>query len=516
MNKTVFKWFSLVVLFVLLVSCGSADFKNLDSATNTTKGNDETGGDPTMFGVAFPTDLAISSPFAAVTGQSVSAGKSVLASSNVKLVKAYTERREEIDNMLRGEGPEDCKFNVDIFKLPPQVNCYGPKIRFYNHPDGGVSGVLPIGDTGIWTENNFDASGDTGEACAAAKINSLVADVAAKVDTAIDMFSGMFCMARVEKRDSLPERGEEVDLRDGLEAVAQGVGVSVSEARVERHDEDMDGGRPVYRSRIAAAVLKMGKSAVLDINLEHVPLDDNNNAYKGKLWYTIKDESGISGGIRQIAYSITYSKNDDGMLKYSVTSANYYSTKINPFDEKYDIAANGQWSGNFNLGTYEIDTENGRGTFSFAWQAGPFDGNTRTVVADSECAYFGYGPAVQGGRAGSIDGFICNWAGPGSEPFGMKRVLPLVQRQCMTLDRESGKFVSDSEFLNIKYAPTNSCDVDENSGWEFMFYADANEPIPDEITSNDKNEAGVYPNTLLDIREMEMKIVPPAPVGDVR
>ena len=79
----------------------------------------------------------------------------------------------------------------------------------------------------------------------------------------------------------------------------------------------------------------------------------------------------------------------------------------------------------------------------------------------------------------------------------------------MTLDRQSGKFVSDSRFSNIKYAPTNSCDVaDAFPDADFVFHATP--LIPEDILSNDKNEPGEYTNELLDISDMD--IVPPEPL----
>ena len=534
MNRNIIKLMGLAIMVIALISCGGASFSggygagdNQSGAVAGGEGEEEVdsseGGE---LPAAFPADLAISSPFVASSDSSSSVSQSV-AAKNVKTIKSYTERKKEIGYMLSGTKKADCAVNVDIFKLPPPVNCYGPRVKFQNHPDGAAFGSeLPIGDTGIWAENNFTSEGDTGEACAAAKLNSLVADAAAKVDTAIDFFAGMFCMAKVEGRDELPDAGESIDLRTSLEGAASSASVAVSDARVERLEDSADS-RPVYRSSITADTLDGGKPAALDIKLRHIPLNDDNTKYTGRLWYTIKDKNGrLMGGtpncgfkkVEQIAYSIIYSKGSDGKLKYSIRSASYCSADANPFDEENNVDTKmKKWSGNFNIGTYVVDTADGTGTYSHAWQAGPGDGHTRTIVAEiaedrddiSGCAYFGYGPEVRDEAVGSIDGFICNWAGPGSEPFGMKRVLPLVQRQCMTLDRQSGKFVSDSRFLNIKYAPTNSCDVaDAFPDADFVFHATP--LIPEDILSNDKNEPGEYTNELLDISDMD--IIPPEPL----
>lgn len=510
-------------LITILASCGSGANFDLADEQATTQGETQQGaggqdgaiGSNGDLNKAFPADLAITSPYS--VSKDATTGKALGAS---QVLTSFSERKAEIDNRLNGTEGSECAFNIDIFKPAMPVNCYGPRIKYYNHPDGGGYGILPIGDTGIWMENNIDENGDTGEACAAAKLNSLVADVASKVDAAIDMFSGMVCMARVEEKDELPERGTSEDLRGSLSVAAEGAGVVVAEAAVKREADDADG-NAVYRSKISAA-LKTGKFARMQINLMHVPLNEENTAYRGKLWYVISDEKGklaggtpncSQGGIRQIAYSITYAKNEEGLLKYDIKSASYCNSQAEPFDADHNVDAIGEWNGNFNLGSYEIDTEKGTGTYSFAWQAGPMDGFARTVVADQECAYFGYGPAVREEEAGTIGGFICNWAGPGSEPFGEKTLLPKVQRQCMTLDEESGKYVSDSARLNIKYAPSLSCDIkDANPDRKFVYYADINDDLVDDIASNDKLKYGGLANELLDITEIG--ITPPERVKE--
>ncbi len=513
MTNNLFKVMLAMGLITILASCGSAADFELADEQGTTQGEteqeaggvDEVSGSTGDLNKAFPSDLAITSPYSVSKGATT--GKALGAS---QVLKSFSERKEEIDNRMNGTEESECAFNIDIFKPAAPVNCYGPRVKIYNHPDGGGYGMLPVGDTGIWMENNIDENGDTGEACAAAKLNSLVADVASKVDAAIDMFSGMVCMARVEKKGELPERGASEDLRGSLSVAAEGAGLVIAEAAVKREEDDADGNE-VYRSKISAA-LKTGQFARMQINLRHVPLNEENTAYRGKLWYVIADEKGklaggtpncSQGGIKKIAYSVTYAKDEAGVLKYDIKSASYCNSQAEPFDADHNVDANGEWNGNFNMGSYEIDTENGTGTYSFAWQAGRQDGFARTVVADQECAYFGYGPAVQEEEAGTIGGFICNWAGPGSEPFGEKTLLPKVQRQCMELDEESGKYVSDSTRLNIKYAPALSCDIkDANPDRKFVYYADINVASVDDIASNDKLKYGGLTNELLDIAEM--------------
>ena len=493
------------------------------------------------------------------------------------------------------------------------------------------NGDLPGGDTGIWSEYNFTPDGSTGEACAAAKLTSLISEVSTKIDTATNLFAGMICMAKVEGEDTLPEINETLDLKSILEN-ALPENVTVSTATIERLADDTETGYNVYSSHIAGYVEKGdgSKSANLDIRLIHSRPEESNNIYSGKLFYTIKSEKGglpgrtpncESGedGTKMIAASIAYIKSNDEEIKYHIRTASYCNTDIDPFDDEHlidptkaqqaaeedgvdlacasystekDIASCEEqyalflksctdatggdtdiceeiiierikladtraivmapsadivgtetgakifsadlskkteesktvedgWAGNFNVGTYEVNLVDGTGTYSHAWQARPNDQQTRTLVAKVEknddgvvsgCAYFGYGPDIVSDfdNVGTISGFICNWAGPGSEVFGEKTLLPLVQRQCMTRN-ENGIFVSESSKLNIAYAPSLSCNVEEGyEGFAFSsaFQIDEGEFIqtPDSITNNDKVYEGTMTNDLLDIDQMDIEI----------
>lgn len=552
-------------------------------AANCGGGAEEGGGGATVSGLAaaFPADLAVTSPFAAGEA-SLSINKALFKQDEMGgfgedtgTIKPFRERKEEIGAMLVGSKEDDCSFSLDLFKQSYSANCYGPTIYYENHPGCAdeipgspnyeqkcPNGRLPGGDTGIWAEYNFapnpenpETAEDTGEACAAAQLNSSVSDIAFKVDTAINMFAGMFCMAKVEGEDQLPAVGSSKDLKAAFEKVATGIGITISGAVIERLSND-SAGNAVYHSHIEATVTAGDKSATLDVHLKHIPLNEDNTEYNGKLWYTMTSDDGWlpgatpncrmnneggfnpdapDAGVKQIAASILYSKDTEGQLKYHFRNASYCNTTTEPFDDKNNVdptkyaPSNGEipeedgWAGNFNMGTFDIDTTNGTGSYALAWQAGTGDRNTRTFLANltetngnvSGCAYFGYGPDIKDSTDGSvsIDRFICNWAGPGSEPPGQRTKLERVQQQCMVRDNTTGIFTSTTADLKIRYAPTLSCDVDTGEE-NFIFYADFKEDIPLGITTNDKTDNAItWASDLLALDLMD--VTPPTPPTDI-
>ena len=115
----------------------------------------------------------------------------------------------------------------------------------------------------------------------------------------------------------------------------------------------------------------------------------------------------------------------------------------------------------------------GFGKVSYAWQAGPMDGYTRTFniktvnnSADNQTgdAYFGFNPNPDDSsgsddyRSTSIDRMICNWAGPGNGPSSKSAGVGLIQRQQLAYD--STNYVWKSSLDNITFAPTDNCSFD--------------------------------------------------------
>ena len=140
-------------------------------------------------------------------------------------------------------------------------------------------------------------------------------------------------------------------------------------------------------------------------------------------------------------------------------------------DSNGDIILDDSWSGNMNQAIVNMDTSTGLGSVSAAWQAGSGDSNTRvfnayTATSGSStigCGFFGYGADFDSdysNNTNTIDGFICNWAGPGND-HSMSGTTGKGQKQCFT--QTSGVFAEDTSKRAITYAPTVSCDDTDGS-----------------------------------------------------
>lgn len=523
-----------VATVLLLASCGGSGGTTSDSSSEN------------PLSATFPEDLVVTSPFAVTTTSPASVSKSLTRAvdmeeyTNTGEIKPFSERKQEIHSQIIGSTISDCEFSFDLFKSAPESNCYGPNITYSSHPNaneqdillGRESGTLPGGDTGIWAEYDFNPdTGSTGEACVASKLNSLISNVTFKVDTAINMFSGMLCMAKVDGLTSLPAVGEAKDLRTSLaKAVASVDGVVVDVATIERQNDTADS-KKVYLSHVQTTIaLSETYSAIMDVYLKHIPLSDDNATYKGKLWYKITSEKGKlpamtpncgwdNDNASLIGSSLIYSKPDANTLQYHVRSAAYCNTSVDPFDAHHNVDTSGDWAGNFTYGIFELNPSNGTGKVSFAWQAGPTDNATRTFIANistsndttSGCGYFGYGPDIAAEEdVGSIQGFMCNWAGPGSFSSTNRSQgrLDLAQQQCISKDATSGKFVSTE--THIIYAPTLSCNVGEDQV-EFTYWSgfggDNKTAVPEGIVNNDKRAS----TTMIENDLVNVGLVPAPP-----
>ncbi len=478
--------FSSVILSIaLLASCSDSETDTNDLASQT-----------------FPTDLAITSPLAngsAVEGL-VKLSTRAQTSSDTNIPLPFDEKKDEISKRLIQPDISGCGFTSTLFRPAKDVTCYGPSISYENHQDFNysVSGVLPNGDVGIWDENE----GSTGEACIAAKLNGLIGTLQGQLDTAVNLFTGMLCAANAGGEDVLPLPSETKNFLSVLTDAK--LPYDLTTATISREKENDTGGHPIYIYEMAGKGID-SKAIAIHLHLKHIPLNKTNSVYKGRLWYTLNGPLAdrplacqVTKQLRQFAVSILYEKSSKGVLLYRLKRAEYCSDKIDPFDSNNDVDSASNWVSQFSDGTFQIDTSKETGSFSYAWQAGTPDDNSRTILAEinsngnggrSGCGYFGFGPRVQDTNVGNIDGMICNWAGPGA----VHVVQPIVQRQCVTYNSTKKQFVSDPDTSRITYAPTNACDSFDDG---FVF--DGN---PGPLTNN-----------LLPIADMQLDVsVPPRP-----
>ena len=538
MAKTLFSSFILLIMALTIASCGDST-NNATTATNP-------------FTVAFPSDLAVASPTASTTTTS----SLVLQGASVSSSASFAEKRAALDTILTGASIEDCDFNFSLTTNTESAACYGPTLTYANHPEqasgrdadttdadsGSLSpndtdgdGFLPIGDVGIWRENE----GAT-EACTAAQLNKLTNRTASQVDSTVFAMASLICIANVNSL-TIPTDGTTLDLTSYASSGFSENSIPVTVTSATLAAEAISGtSETTYTSTFAGTATAPPRNPPTHkFRLKHRNGDDGDT-YLGKLSCTIATADGAKTGNCNVAevtatgqtdaISIAYQKNSETIFTYELHSGNYCGdTGVDPYVSATDYTVDPEkklnlsidagtdlltgWANNFNFARYQLNINTGAGEYQSAWQAGRGDGYTRVLNVDLDsvsgggntgCGYFGFGSDIASSTGvGTIDGMICNWTGPGNT----KTTQSLVQQQCMNLNTTSGIYESDSSTsgstrLAISYAPTNSCDTTglDPDGNIFQ-YSDSVTTVNTAVTNN-----------LFPIADMP-SISPPAPTN---
>ncbi len=385
-------------------------------------------------------------------------------------------------------------FNADKFlKTPINAGCYGPTVLYQGHPDwvAGVpakDGTLPSGDVGIWTA--VDTATDW--VCAAAQLDARMDGVALRSNTSLMTLASLINVANTAGK-SLPAAGATVDLKTEMNS-AFSPDVTFTTATISQ---------PVagsYSYSVAFSFTHGTATRNAEIRLSHAP-GASKSEYSGLLTYA------VTRGASDPQNCVTGGTLDVGTLKYTRTSktamtlvhreGNYcgagtttpLATSYANFSGDGQLDPAGKWTGtkgwanNFNRFGAVYDPTTLKGNYTFGWQAGFNDGNTRvfniglnfnstTEARDGE-AYFGYGDDIAS-STGTIKGFICNWAGPGNS----HTLKDYFQRQNISFNDATGKWRPTGDAAsssNITYAPTNAC---TSAGGTFYYDKDAGSVTP--------------------------------------
>ena len=427
--------------------------------------------------------MVISSPTASTAANSsISVGKASLKPGDPAGSDGVS-KREALAALI--STANECTFTLNM----PTVNepdCYGPRVNYAGHPGGTPSsGKLPVGDTGIWNPTE----GAT-EACAAAQMNALVDKVARKVDNMISMFGSMACLGR-KAGISLPAIGSSIDLKDEMAAHAAIDGLTINAATLERLADE--GTYSAFKS-IITSVMSIGSEDITGtVTLKHIPTSSDNSTYKGKAKVKMSmDSVDDCGGAGVMAGTILYEKTSTSSVVYEFNFADFCGSTTDPFDsdgnidpsDKYNAASNPDgWTHNWNYGLFSLNPTNDTGTVSYAWQAGKDDQRTRvmnvttTGATDlSGNAYYGFGPDIAANSGiGTIDGFICNWIGPGGAGFEVDRSATTLlangkgwnKAQRQVLSKASGATEFTATSSSILYSPVNDCTSDAGDGFTY-------------------------------------------------
>jgi hypothetical protein len=415
----------------------------------------------------------------------------------------YLKSANAVNALLAGTSTPRAgvDFKADKFlKTPVNAGCYGPTVLYQGHPDWvaglpAANGTLPSGDVGIWTA--VDTATDW--ACAAAQLDARMDGVALRSNTSLMTLASLINVANAAGK-SLPAVGATVDLKTEMN-VAFSPDVTFTTATISQ---------PVvgsYSYSVAFSFAHSSGTRNAEIRLSHAP-GASKNEYSGLLTYAVTR----GGSDLQNCNGKATGTVDVGTLKYTRTArtamtlvhreGNYcgagtatpLATTYAGFSGDGQLDPAGKWNGtkgwanNFNRFGAVYDPTTLKGNYTFGWQAGDLDSNSRvfniglnynstTEARDGE-AFFGYGDDIAS-STGTIKGFICNWAGPGNS----HTLKDYFQRQNISFNDTTGKWrpsLEEASSSNITYAPTNAC---TSAGGAFYY---------------DKNAGSVTPPSLAD------------------
>lgn len=489
-----------------LAGCGAAGTSSGNPSTTTAS--------------AVPSDLVLSSPTAS-TAVAASRSKGLRKATGDPTTSDYLSKQAALQALINAAG--DCAFTLQLPTVTPPA-CYGPALTFSSHPeattpdsnttDNGADdddGTLPTGDLGLWNTN------EGSEACAAAQMNYVVDAVARRVDNFIKLFGVAIC-AQKKAGLSLPAVGETLNLATAMQTHAQVIGLTVTTLALGRQ-ANTTGGHAVYHMTFTGTLGFAGNiTKESQITLTHIPTAEDNSTYRGQL--SIRQSNLAEGGMNCAsvgatgsvdATTILYEKTAADNLIYLLNDAEFCGATTNPFDSQMNIAPSDKasltnpegWANNWDYGLFRFNPSAGTGVVAYAWQAGMNDQQARVLNVTTSAqtdgritgtAYFGFGPEVAATSGlGTIDRFICNWAGPGGAITSQNYTgVAKVQRQGLVRATGGAAFTSVESDLAITYAPTTTCNT--NSGFVYQ--------SSDGSMTNDNASGTAVTNGLLDVSQL--------------
>lgn len=439
--------------------------------TGCLSSDDDDDGDTASQSYSFPA-VAITSP----TASSASAGIMSFASSNVSISSTgYSSALETINDIIDGSATVSGSFDPTLFLQGPMTaDCFGPSLAYQDHPDGSTpnSGTLPTGDLGIWQETEAD-----GEVCAAAQLNAQLKGVSDASNMALISLASLIQVAN-DNSLAVPTAGTSLNLTTEMNALS----ISSTTFTQASISQSLSG---QWSYDLSFTYLD-SSSHDIAVSLTHDPSSSDN--YEGLLTYMVDDffdPAGncpiTSGTGADITYngSLHYILDDANSLRFQQRYASLCGHGQSGLSEALSsstvsgsvLSPSSSWRNNFSIFTAELDPNDMSGSYSYTWQAGDGDSDSRIfnlglnphTPQDGE-SYFGYGPRVQSATDGTIDGFYCNWAGPGNS----HSKLDYAQRQHITYNSSTGQFEpSNSGASDITYAPTDSCLYDGTGSFAY-------------------------------------------------
>jgi hypothetical protein len=425
----------LTCLFsVLLISYGCTK-KSSDPAVAADPIPEEETGSLKLSSVA--PYISIVSP---VSGESESA--SLTEDEAAKLDETDPQILKENLQTLFGaaETVEDCLVGVDRTQAANNgPSCYGPSVFLTeHHPDGTWPGAdanswnLPGGDLGIWS------AAQDGEACTAAKMNSLIETLRQQAQSGIEAALRAGCIARVLEKTLPATVGEELDLLEDVntaitEAEIDNFSFSTLTITLEASDETLGN---VYTTILAA------ETPNADLWTRVTQRRESDTKTSGYIWTATKAKNNPAlvgpppEGDRSYVTSVFFKEDGDNLSYEATRSRTVDSTEEEAMEADHTVMFDSdkrvRMADSSNPGydhiITEMNTETGAGETVYLWTAGGKMEEQRVMHAivevegetKSATGYFGFGKSLNDMRAlvkagtvtattPSIEGMICNW-----------------------------------------------------------------------------------------------------------
>ena len=323
--------------------------------------------------------------------------------------------------------------------------------------------AAPTGDLGIWTATE----GDTGEACAAAKVNSDIEYVSSFTNMSKDVQAVVECLA-VTGKISRPSAGASNDITS-----------SVNDAIL---NEKLDFQSVTWAESSGAYTIRLianSTDAQGEINIK----TDNSVNETINIWGFFggsgdKSSSFVVNPNSYLAFSL-YGIKTGSATNQKFISAVFENTQPNTdpttgdFDSaKYNmLKLESSWTMNHRTILLNDPGDTNHKLMKYSWIAGKHstgpDDYSRTFFSKVNAAdtvgisFYGYGKSSD--RL-NITNFFCNWNGP-QQSKGDTINQNMAQKQRMTKTAGSNLWTTTDEDSEITYAPVNSCasDNDNNS-----------------------------------------------------
>jgi hypothetical protein len=439
--------------------------------------------------------------------------------SSPSYTSAFSAGAEEIAAILSGTSSAACSFDPEQFlALDNNASCYGPSIDYENHPDASGSmpadGNFPSGDLGIYSENNVAPDG-TVSACSAAELNARMDGVGNRAQAALMSLASMVCSLTTSGQ-AIPVNAT-VDLSDEMTALGIADTVFSTETNAVSLTHDDTSGSDVYSYALSFTYL--GDNIVVEMEFQP---GTSSSEYHGRVSSLVNTSMGFGNCPDPEVTnnnSLLYEANSTGLI-LEARSGTYCGHDAdgrvdglpNPGDKYSDGSVTAEnltgWGNNLSIFRTNFDPTTLEGNVFLAWQAGPHDGNARIFNLNTEPnaddtdpagddssdidlsgeAYFGYGDDIED-TDGTIQGFICNWAGPNGDHDPLTEDA---QFQSVTLDYSTGSI--DAAISMIDYAPVNGCTYDYTGTETFIYDTNNDEDLTDEDPTIDIIESLLDPS----------------------